>query len=332
MKSYLALPLAALFLLSCKSQKVTQASPENEAVRELEARLGSMEDTLSKLNDALDESRIQRNELEELRAEMARMEKSSKKEAVEISKPVTVVPEPLEEDPQDVRLAAIGESLGTVYTLDGRTFYDARITRVTDVGIEVQHRDGSARLHFSGLAPEIRERFSYVPELARKTLQLERLVQHQRESAILRHTLAQLEEEKERRLEAEKRSREIQASVIDSPIHTTTQVIVDPPIYHDSSSSHVVVERPVIVDQPYCPPTRNVIKPPRVVHTPQPSRPARPTTVPPRTRPVPASPKPAPSIPVVRQPSAPRPSVVRPQAPSRPASPMPSRPAPSTRR
>ncbi|MDA8977206.1 hypothetical protein N9Z85_04055 [Akkermansiaceae bacterium] len=33
-------------------------------------------------------------------------------------------------DRRVARLTAVGESLGAVYTLDGRKFYDARITRL----------------------------------------------------------------------------------------------------------------------------------------------------------------------------------------------------------
>ena len=168
-------------------------------------------------------------------------------------------------------MTAVGESLGAGYTLDGRKFYDARITRVTDVGIEIQHRDGSARLHFSSLAPDIRYRFSYVPEMAQKALQLERMLQDQRNRSTLQHTLAQLENEKRRRLLAEKQAYELQVRVVNTPVHNTTQIVVDPPVYR--GFTHVVVNRPIIVDEPYCPPTTTSVRQPTVVTTPGVRRP-----------------------------------------------------------
>ena len=91
------------------------------------------------------------------------------------------------------------------------------------MGLEIQHRDGSARLHFSSLAPDIRYRFSYVPEMAQKALQLERMLQDQRNRSTLQHTLAQLENEKRRRLLAEKQAYELQVRVVNTPVHMLGQ-------------------------------------------------------------------------------------------------------------
>ena len=330
MKLSLALPLLALLFVSCRQDKVTQGSlADPDQILRLEERLGSIEDHISQLNRALDDSRVQQNKLAELQSEISRLEAAAKRSETKNAapKPLTLKPDSDGEiDPRVARLTAVGESLGTVYTLDGRKFYEARITRVTDVGIEIQHRDGSARLHFSGLAPDIRHRFPYVPEMAQKALQLERMLQAQRNQSTLQHTLAQLENEKKRRLVAEKQAHEFQARVVNTPVHNTTQIVVDPPIYR--GSSHVVVNRPIIVDEPYCPPTTTIVRQPTVVTTPvvrrpQISRPSRPTTTVSKvTRP----------SQVTRQPSVPRPAVVRPRTPSRSISPMLSRPAPSRRR
>ena len=179
------------------------------------------------------------------------------------------------------------------------------------MGIEIQHRDGSACLHFSGLAPDIRHRFSYVPEMAQKALQLERMLQDQRNRSTLQHTLAQLENEKRRRLLAEKQAYELQVRVVNTPVHNTTQIVVDPPVYR--GFTHVVVNRPIIVRQP------TVVTTPGV-RRPQIFRPSN--TVSKVTRP----------SQVTRKPSVSRSAVVRPRTPSRSVSPMLSRPAPSRRR
>jgi|GEM_PF-4472317 len=245
MKYLLALPITALLFSSCRQEKISESpSADPEIVALLEDRLGYMERRISQLNLALEESADQQNTIESLRADIARLEEQEKAAEVKQPAPAMLNPEPTAEiDPAKVRSDAVGESLGTVHTLDGRTFYDARIANITDVGIEVQHRDGSARLHFSGLSPEIKDRFFYVPALAQKALNLERLAEAERSAAILQKTLTQLEEEKERREKAEKEALEARIAMADQPVHHTTQIIVDEPIYHDN--------RPLILSSPY---------------------------------------------------------------------------------
>ncbi len=325
MKYSFALPLAALLFTSCHQEKISQAPPADpEVVDRLEGRLNSMETHISKLNEAVEDSNRQQDTIAQLRAEVARLEKAAQEKEIQ---PEPVKVEELLEivDPAIVRLTAIGESLGTVETLDGRTFYETTITRVTDVGIEVRHRDGTARLHFSGLPVEMRERFSYDPSLAQKRLRMERLNEQQQTKVALQQTRTQLEEEKKRRMKAEEKASEALAAVANQPVEQVTQiirddshhnrnhsVIVPSPFYYSNTNSHVIpVVRPPVVRP------GNSIRPTNV--RPKPSTPVlRPTLV-----------RPKPSTPVQR-PTNVRPSVVRPSTPARPSNR--ARPVPIQRR
>lgn len=63
-----------------------------------------------------------------------------------------------------VRDAAIGESLGTLTTLGGREYNEAFITRVSDVGLEIRHAHGIARISATDLEPAWRNRFHWDDE------------------------------------------------------------------------------------------------------------------------------------------------------------------------
>jgi len=69
---------------------------------------------------------------------------------------------------------AIGESLGTLTIRGGRTFQQARVTRVTDVGLEIRHEHGIARIQAPDLDPKIQDRFQWSDEERRSRLEEER--------------------------------------------------------------------------------------------------------------------------------------------------------------
>lgn len=54
--------------------------------------------------------------------------------------------------------SAIGESLGDLSLKGGRDYEDVKITRVTEAGLEVSHRNGFARIPAMDLDPKLRDR------------------------------------------------------------------------------------------------------------------------------------------------------------------------------
>lgn len=69
---------------------------------------------------------------------------------------------------------AIGESLGTLTIRGGRAFQQATITRVTDVGLEIRHEHGIARIQAPDLDPKMQDRFQWSDEERRSRLEKER--------------------------------------------------------------------------------------------------------------------------------------------------------------
>lgn len=57
--------------------------------------------------------------------------------------------------------SAVGQSLGTLKTRNGREYRDAVITRVTEVGLEIRHAHGTARLQAPDLDSSLQERFQW---------------------------------------------------------------------------------------------------------------------------------------------------------------------------
>lgn len=76
--------------------------------------------------------------------------------------------------------AAVGESLGTLTLRSGRVYQQAVIRRVTDVGLEIHHVDGIARVQGPELDAKFQERFQWNDEERRLRLKEEndRMVEH----------------------------------------------------------------------------------------------------------------------------------------------------------
>lgn len=70
--------------------------------------------------------------------------------------------------------AAVGESLGDLQVHGGRVYHQAQISRVTDVGLEIRHEHGFARIQGPDLDIKLQERFQWNDEERRKSLQSER--------------------------------------------------------------------------------------------------------------------------------------------------------------
>ncbi len=73
---------------------------------------------------------------------------------------------------------AIGRKIGTLAIRGGRIYQDAEITRVTDVGLEIRHRDGIARIQGPDLDAEWQDRFQWSDEERRNRLK-EELANHE---------------------------------------------------------------------------------------------------------------------------------------------------------
>ncbi len=74
---------------------------------------------------------------------------------------------------RQVRQAAIGESMGDITLRNGREYKQVKIKQVTDVGLEIRHADGIARIQAPDLDQKIRDRFQWNDELRRQVLENE---------------------------------------------------------------------------------------------------------------------------------------------------------------
>lgn len=70
-------------------------------------------------------------------------------------------------------LAAVGENLGTLTLRSGRTYQQVVIRRVTDVGLEIHHADGIARVQGPELDTKFQDRFQWDDEERRLRLKEE---------------------------------------------------------------------------------------------------------------------------------------------------------------
>jgi septal ring factor EnvC (AmiA/AmiB activator) len=68
------------------------------------------------------------------------------------------------------RAAAVGESLGTLTVRGGREYRQAVINRVTDVGLEIRHENGIARVQAPELDQAMQDRFQWEDEARRAKL------------------------------------------------------------------------------------------------------------------------------------------------------------------
>ena len=60
-----------------------------------------------------------------------------------------------------VRSKAVGESVGKLVTVDGRTIENATISQVTPAGLHLRHADGIQRIPANELPADLRERFQF---------------------------------------------------------------------------------------------------------------------------------------------------------------------------
>ncbi|MGC4014244.1 MAG: hypothetical protein QM755_06955 [Luteolibacter sp.] len=78
---------------------------------------------------------------------------------------------------QAFRAQVRNEGKGTTYpqlkTLSGKVYETVVVTKVDAVGMNIQHKDGTSRVEFENLPPEIGEHFHYTPEEQKLALKSE---------------------------------------------------------------------------------------------------------------------------------------------------------------
>lgn len=79
---------------------------------------------------------------------------------------------------QQTWTAAVGQKIGTLALRGGREYHDVVITRVTDVGLEIRHKDGIARVQGPDLDHSWQDRFQWSDEERRNRLK-EELANHE---------------------------------------------------------------------------------------------------------------------------------------------------------
>lgn len=93
----------------------------------------------------------------------------------------------------DQRIRALRHKFPELVTGSGRSYLDASIASVTDAGVVVRHRDGSARLLFADLTPEQRVLFALEADSSLAAEQLERQGAAENELALDRQIAAAAE-------------------------------------------------------------------------------------------------------------------------------------------
>ena len=152
------------------SASTTQISELSAQHTEQALLLEGSASTLRKVSNAHREWSVK---LETLRQRQAELEKSR----IQIREAITV----LEGDfsryratyRQKTWTGAVGESLGTLTVRGGRAYQQATITRVTDVGIEIRHEHGIARIQAPDLDLKMQDRYQWSDEERRSRLKEE---------------------------------------------------------------------------------------------------------------------------------------------------------------
>lgn len=138
------------------------------AWRDERARL--LNDTVLKLQGGMGTSRGVQAKLENLNQRQAALEQTLR----QLGKTFSSLEEDFSRYRADYRrktwLAAAGDNLGNLKVRSGREYKQATITRVTDVGLEIRHEDGIARVQAPDLDSKLQDRFQWSDEERRQVL------------------------------------------------------------------------------------------------------------------------------------------------------------------
>lgn len=102
---------------------------------------------------------------------------------------------------QAARTAATGREFATFTGVGGRTYENAVVTKVTDVGVEFRHSTGSARLAANDLTPAQHEMFGLDREASGEAIRQEKetaLAYHSKVDAMVAANEAKVEKEEKR--------------------------------------------------------------------------------------------------------------------------------------
>ena len=160
------------------SKKASVTAREVDAVglelERLERQWREASDQLSKVaperQRILDASETAREAFENRKPRIAELMESSGKIQVSIKDLESEFADYREKYRSSARAAAEGEELGDLSIPGGRIYQDAVITRVTDVGLEIRHKDGFARVQAPDLDRKLRDRFQWDDEKRRAKL------------------------------------------------------------------------------------------------------------------------------------------------------------------
>lgn len=170
----------ALVLTSCEEDG-RQAEVGRFALELGEKRLADVDQRLEVFHARASKLK---NGSEELLAAQANLAKVESKTAAVVSEKMVLVAQVeaqvtanqdyLDDARMSNRLAARGEKIPRLALNSGRTYDDLTITKVTDVGLEIRHSLGAARVPFNELSPAMQDRFLYDPEVASLVISAER--------------------------------------------------------------------------------------------------------------------------------------------------------------
>ncbi len=202
------LALATVGLPSCKRSGDAQNDPEwwrleaerVQLVQEIQLQQMRLGDASKGQDYAAAKEAVERNEryLADLKAEGADLK-------AEISDLVASVEQLHQQWVADTRAAAVGHTYATLTAKGGRTYENVVVTKVSDVGIEIRHSTGTARLAATDLDPALHEVFALDSMAAMAALEQERAAAQAYEAWIDdRVAIAHAEQKEDARLAAER--------------------------------------------------------------------------------------------------------------------------------
>lgn len=167
----LALPTVILAVVpSCKNNSEARKDPEWWRLEGERVELAHNVDLLKlkMANSAAsgNELAVRTNEVGQNAARIAELKEIAGDLRDEVAQLASAVEEQQENLVRSTRAAAVGKQYVTFTGKGGRSYDQVVIKRITDVGVEIRHANGSARLSAADLTPEQNAEFGLDPQLA----------------------------------------------------------------------------------------------------------------------------------------------------------------------
>jgi len=194
-----------------------------DTIRSQERQVASLRAHVDVLRQRKDERQAQRELLAELRGETLRLSLQLERLRGQVHDIETDTRD-LEEQfsryrelyRSSARIEAVGEKLPELSTASGKRYREVTIRRVTETGLVIWHQDGTTRVVYNDLPPQIRDRFQWDEDLAREQLEEEAERELRRDQYLARLASQQ-------RAEAEKRKQQEERAAIDRRIAALEQ-------------------------------------------------------------------------------------------------------------